>query len=214
MKTVRLWTVFAAMTAAGVAMAENYVWTGGGADAKWTTAANWYVQTPWQQATECPKAGDVILVGIDFPMPLDLSDAESVGVLNSVTSVQLAESGSIFNVSVPSGADVTIDTPIRGGMGAAGNYACGQTYFTGSGTVRLAATNMQDYCMNVLSANGTDMWLPQDGDLLLNAYQLGSVNVTNGATLHMPTRHNGSLNGGNNYVMAQRLYGDGGIVAS
>ena len=214
MNIARLWTVVAAMTAAGVAMAENYVWTGGGADAKWTTAANWYVQTPWQQATECPKAGDVILVGIDSPMPLDLSDVESVGVLNSVKSVQLAEPGSIFNVSIPSGADVTINAPIRGGTGTAGNYASGQTYFTGSGTVRLAATNMQDYCMNVLSADGTDLWLPQNGDLLLSAYQLGFVTVTNGATLHMPTRHDGSQNMGNNYVMAQRLYGDGGIAAS
>lgn len=84
MKTTRRWTVVAAMAAASVARAENYVWNGGGADAKWTTAANWYVQTPWQQATECPKAGDVILVGKYVPMPLDLSDAESVGVLNSV----------------------------------------------------------------------------------------------------------------------------------
>ncbi|MDD4623651.1 MAG: hypothetical protein PHG71_10500, partial [Kiritimatiellae bacterium] len=175
MKTARYWTVVAAMTAAGVAVAENYVWTGGGADAKWTTAANWHVHTPWQPATECPQAGDVILVGKDVPMPLDLADAESVGVLNSVTSLQLAESGSIFNVSVPSGADVTIHTPIRGGMGTAGSFASGQTYFTGSGTVRLAATNMQDYCMNVLSADGTDVWLPQAGDLPLSAYHLGSV---------------------------------------
>jgi len=214
MKTTRHWTVAAAMTAAGVAMAENYVWNGGGADAKWTTAANWYIQTPWQQATECPKAGDVILVGKNVPMPLDLSDAESVGVLNSVTSVQLTELGSIFNVSVPSGADVTIHAPIRGGSGSTGNSGLGQAYFTGSGVVRLAATNLSDYCMNVLSANGADMWLPQNGDLQLSAYQLGSVTVTNGATLHMPTRHDGNLNTGGNYVQAQRLYGDGSIAAS
>ena len=135
MNTVRLWTwtAVAAMAAAGVATAENYVWSGGGADAKWTTVANWHIQTPWAPATECPQAGDVILVSQNTPMPLDLSDADSVGVLNAVDAVQLAESGSIFNVAVPSGVDVTITTPIRGGSGATGSSSSGQMYFTGPG---------------------------------------------------------------------------------
>ena len=195
--------------------AKEYLWIGSGQANDWTDLKNWQIRSSTETVTRLPGSGDSVWVGIPHPLRLDASDAESLAVLNAVDIVHLAESTSDGYITVPEGTDASITVPIVGGSEVAGGRTDkGCLYISGPGTLRLDSTNVTGYCTKILNVDGTTLWASQKADLPLFAYNLGILTVTNGATFHLPTCHDGSLNNGNNYVNVQRLFGDGTLTAS
>jgi len=198
------------------AEATEWYWCGEGADAKWTTLKNWRNRSGGANPTVVPGAGDSLWVSRDVPLPLNLSDADSVDVLNAVDSLHITESASKFNVTAPEGTDVSISTPIFGGSAASsGSASYGEMTVTGPGTLRQNSAYLQGCYMKRLTLDGATLWLPQiqEGSFTSNQYALGVVCVTNGATLHLPAKHNGQWNTGNNYVTSLNLLGDGTVTS-
>ncbi len=213
----RKWWILVALTvcmASGVASARRLVWMGSQSD-KWNVASKWYVQSPWTQSDTCPAADDYIVVAIDHPLRLDVTDADNLAVLNGCAGVCLPEGTSKFTINAPQDSDTTISVPICGGYEpTSGSSSKGQLYFMGNGTVHLTATNLCNYYMKEMYLDGTTVWLSQAPDLVLRAYMLGTIAISNNATLYLPTCHNGGLNVGANYVMMQKLFGDGTMTAT
>ncbi|MCQ2389829.1 MAG: hypothetical protein MJ240_00275 [Kiritimatiellae bacterium] len=195
--------------------ATEFIWTGKAGDGDWTNPTNWQFRNAAGDHGS-PQAGDSIWVSVNYPMTLDASNAANLAVLNSVDSVNIAESTSYFTITVPSATEATISVPVWGGYGASGrgDPLRGNLTVQGGGTLHLTATGMYDYCMKNLTLDGACVWLPQNPDLVLTLYSLGSITVTNGATLHLPTCHDGQKNNGGNYVNIAALYGDGTVTAS
>ena len=196
------------------AAGAEFIWNGKAGDGRWKNPGNWQMRSGTTSQLGYPSTGDSIWVAIDYPMTLNVSDAESVAVLNSVDIVHLPETRSDFRITVPEGSDVTVTKPIAGGSDAKGVTTRGRLYFSGSGTIRLASTNLSDYATSVFFVDGTDVWTSQAPDLALNSFGMGVVTVTNGATLHLPTCHNGQLNKGGNFVTIAQLWGDGTVDAA
>ena len=193
--------------------AREYLWNGQGQSSDWTDLKNWQIRDSTETVTRLPGAGDSVWVGIHYPLRLDASDAASLAVLNAVDIVHLAESTSEGYITVPEETDASIEVPIVGGYEAGGRSDKGCLYISGPGTLRLKSKNLTGYYTKILQVDGTSLWTTQAPDLALTQYNLGHVTVTNGATLYLPTCHNGALNMGNNYVNVQRLFGDGTVTS-
>ena len=200
--------------ASGVASARRLVWMGSQSD-KWNVASKWYVQSPWTQSDTYPGADDYIVVAINSPLTLDVTDADNLAVLNGSAGVCLPEETSRFTIDAPQDSDTTISVPIVGGYNpATGSSSKGKLFFAGKGTVHLTATNLCNYYVREMYLDGTTVWLSQAPDLELRAYMLGTIAISNNATLYLPTCHNGGLNTGANYVMMQKLFGTGTMTAT
>lgn len=202
--------------AASVAEGHEYIWQGGHDNDSWTSPANWSYRGESGSPTEPPGEGDTIWVSINRAMTLDASDTASLGILNSVDCVNIAENISYFTITVPAGVEATISVPVWGGYGNSGrgDASRGNLTIQGGGTLHLASTNMADYCMKMLTVDGAVVYLPQNSDLEIKQYSLGPVTVTNAGTLYLPAKHNGQLNNGNNYVNMSALFGDGTVTAN
>ena len=194
--------------------ARRLVWTGNANDS-WKNTSLWYVQSPWANAGSYPGADDDIVVSINHPLVLDTTNADNFEVLNGSKGVCLPEPTSQFRIIATNESPVTISVPIVGGYNVAvGDPSYGMVEISGSGTLYLTATGMRNYHTRIFTVNSAKVWLPQNNDLELSQYFLGNTTVSNGATLHLPTCHNGGLNNGNNYVAIRELYGDGTLTAS
>ena len=203
------------LLAAGTAEARNLVWKGTVGDS-FATPSLWNIQDTPNFSETPPGPDDKIVISISKPITLDLTDDVNLGVVNGCLGICLAESTSKCYIIAPDGSDKSITAPIVGAYNPlSGDLAKGMVFISGPGTVHLCATNMRSYATRTMDIyGGATVWLPQNGDLDLNAYKMGDVAVSNNATLHLPTRHNGSLNGGRNYVEMERLFGDGTITAT
>lgn len=194
--------------------ARRLVWLGN-ADSSWKDTSLWYVQSPWGKADSYPGSGDEIVVATDHPLVLDATNADDLEVLNGSKGVCLPETTSLFRIIAANDSPVTVSVPIVGGYDVdEGNVEKGMLVISGSGTLHLTAKGMKNYYMRLFTINGANVWLPQDSNLDLGQYKLGSTTVSNSASLHLPTCHNGSLNLGNNFVEICELYGDGTLTAS
>ena len=214
MKKMTIFLSLGVMSMVGAAVARNLVWLGSPGDS-FANPGKWNIQDTPTYSDTPPGPDDKIVIGLNHPLTLDVTNDTDLGIVNGCLGICLAEVNCICNIVVPEGCDKSILVPIVGDYNVlSGSINKGTVNFSGTGTVRLCATNMYSYATKNFNVNGADVWLPQNPDLLLNAYNLGNITVTNGATLHMPTCHNGSLNKGANYVQVQRCYGDGTITAS
>lgn len=194
--------------------ARRLVWLGR-ADSSWKDASLWYVQNPWGKAGSYPGSDDEIVVPIDHPLVLDATNADDLEVLNGSKGVCLPEVTSLFRIIAANDSSVSVSVPIVGGYNVdEGDGEKGMLEISGSGTLQLTAKGMKSYYMRLFIVNGSDVWLPQNSDLDLGQYKLGGTIVSNSASLHLPTCHNGSLNLGNNFVEIRELYGDGTLTAS
>ena len=210
-----LLSLFAAAAMVFVADARNLVWMGTAGDSL-ANPAKWYIQSPWGVANDTPGPDDKIVIAIDHPLTFDVTNATDMDIVNGCAGICLPESTSKCHITLPDGCDKSITAPIVGAYDPlSGDVKKGMLFISGSGTVHLCATNMRSYAMRTMDIyGGATVWLPQNDDLLLNAYRMGDVAVSNSATLYLPTRHNGSLNGGSNFVEMERLFGDGTITAT
>lgn len=196
-------------------MAENLVWMGAETSGNLNNPACWNLKEPWGPANAVPGSDDKIIIAVGRPLMLDVTNESDMGVINGSKGIYLWEKTSTCNIVAPEGCDRSITVPIVGGDEPVGDNRYGRLNFTGAGTVRLCcASNQSDYVMENMVIDGTDIWLSQDAGLEYKQYKMGNVTVTNGATLHLPVRHDGSKAGGENYVNMKSLSGDGTVTAS
>ena len=108
-----LLSLFAAVASVFVADARNLVWMGAAGDSL-ANPAKWYIQSPWAAANDTPGPDDKIVIAIDHPLTLDVTNATDMDIVNGCAGICLPESTSKCYITVPDGCDKSITVPIVG----------------------------------------------------------------------------------------------------